>query len=124
MLRRAGGAAAPSAQRPVCCAGRSRVSTVTSADRPAISGRPGSPSIAIRTGTRWRDLDPIAARILRRQHRELRAGAGADAGDMAADVDARIGVELDLGGLADIHVGEVGLLVIGLDIGGRRCARG
>ena len=33
-------------------AGRSRVSTVIWAERPASIGRPGSPSIAIRTGTR------------------------------------------------------------------------
>src|SRR3954454_21174678 len=63
-------------------------------------------------------LDPIAARILRRQNRELRAGAGTDAGDVANDVEAGIGVDLDPGALADIHVAEVGLLVIGLDIGG------
>src|SRR5690349_23159536 len=30
----------------------------------------------------------------------------------------RSGVDVDLGGLADIHVGEVGFLVIGLDEGG------
>src|SRR4051812_47885901 len=43
------------------------------------------------------NLDPIARRILRRQHRKFGARAAADRGDMAADLVRRVGVELDLG---------------------------
>ena len=98
---------------------RSRVSTVTSAERPAIIGRPGSPSTAMRTGTRWRTLTQLPLAFCAGRTENCEPVPAPMRGDMAADVAARIGVDLDLGGLADIHVGEVGFLVIGLDIGGR-----
>jgi hypothetical protein len=37
---------------------------------------------------------------------------------MASDSKAGISAEADLRGLPDTHVGKVGLLVVGLDIGG------
>src|SRR3546814_3773054 len=55
-----------------------------------------------------------------RQHRKFAAGAGADGLDMASHFQPRIGVETHFGGLADAHVGKVGLLEIGLDPGMRR----
>ena len=39
---------------------------------------------------------------------------------MALELQPRIGVEADFGGLADAHVGKVGFLEIGLDIGVQR----
>jgi hypothetical protein len=61
------------------------------------------------------DLDPIAGRVLRRQDGEFRSGAGADAGDRALEIVIGIGVDVDRHLLARPHIGEVGLLEIGLD---------
>ena len=62
-------------------------------------------------------LHPVAAGVLRRQHAELRAGRRADAVDHGGEVCARIGVDGDRRLLARLHIGEVGLLQVGLDPG-------
>ena len=56
------------------------------------------------------DLDPVAAGVLRRQDRELRAGAGADRGDRAVEgMSGKVStVIVDL--LADAQIGDVGFL--------------
>ncbi len=82
-----------------------------------MSGRGLLPSIAIRTGTRWVDLDPVAGGVLRRQHRELRSGPGTDRRDATLEHEAGVGVEADFGRLADAHVVEVGFLEVGFDVG-------
>ena len=64
-----------------------------------------------------RDLHPVAGRVLRRQQREFGAGAGADAVDHRLERMVRIGVEHDLGLLADLHAGELRFLEIRLDPG-------
>ena len=61
------------------------------------------------------DLDPVAGGILRRQHREGRARAGADALDHAVEVEARIHVEADGRRLARLDAGEIGFLEVGVD---------
>ena len=62
------------------------------------------------------DFDPVAGGVLRGQQRELRAGAGADAGDLAGEAVVGIGVDGDDRRLLpDLHVGEVGLLEVRLD---------
>ena len=63
------------------------------------------------------DLDPVAGGVLRRQQRELRAGAGADRGDGALERPLAVGVDRQAHRLARRHVGEVGLLVVRLDPG-------
>ena len=61
------------------------------------------------------DLDPVAGRVLRRQDGELRAGAGADGADRADPLLVGKRVDRDGDGLAAAHVGEVGLLGVGVD---------
>ena len=58
------------------------------------------------------DLDVVASGVLGRQQRERRAGPGLDAGDVAAEVAIRIGVDLDPRRLARPHVIELGLLKV------------
>jgi len=62
-------------------------------------------------------LDPIAGGVLRRQDRELRAGAGADRNDRA--LEGVVGEAVDRDGhlLPDAQIGDVGFLRIGLDPG-------
>src|SRR5690606_15136491 len=61
------------------------------------------------------DLDPVAAGVLRRKQRELRAGAGADGVERAGEGVAGIGVDRDLGLLAGLQLLEIGFLGIGVD---------
>src|SRR5215203_6876816 len=61
------------------------------------------------------DLYPVAGGVLRRQQRELPAGAGIDADDMALETSSGNRVELDLGALADAELVELGFLEIGVD---------
>ncbi len=60
-------------------------------------------------------LDPIAARVLRRQDRELRAGAGRDRADPALELAPGEGVDRHARRLAGVNVSEVRLLRIGVD---------
>ena len=66
------------------------------------------------------DLDPVAGGVLGRKNGEFGAGAGADAGDLALIGVARKGVDGDRRLLADLHLGEVGFLEVGLDVAVRR----
>src|SRR5713101_1785280 len=63
------------------------------------------------------DLDPVSTGVLRRQDGELRAGRRAQAFDHRLPGRVGIGVEHHCGLLADPHIGELGLLEIGLDPG-------
>src|SRR4051812_3164842 len=65
------------------------------------------------------DLGEVAGGVLRRQQREFRAGSGRDALDGAVDLGAVQGVDRDLGVLPGPHLGELRLLEVGFDIGGR-----
>ena len=62
-------------------------------------------------------LDPVAGGVLRRQDRELRAGAGADRDHGAGEgvVGETVDVERRL--LPDAQIGDVGFLRIGVDPG-------
>ena len=96
---------------------RSRpVSIVTVAVMPARSG--GSPACGEQAQLHRQalhHLDPVARGVLRRQDRELRAGRRADALDHGLPGHVGIGVEHHRGLLADPHVGQLGLLEVGLD---------
>src|SRR6478752_8508992 len=61
------------------------------------------------------DLDPVASRVLRRQHGELRAGRRGERGDLPAALHVGIGVDPDGDRLADPHAGEFRLLEVGFD---------
>src|SRR6476660_8766698 len=61
------------------------------------------------------DLDPVPARVLRRQDRELRAGARADGQHATGEGVVRERVDVERRRLADAQVGKVGLLRIGID---------
>jgi hypothetical protein len=63
------------------------------------------------------DLDPVAGRVLRRKQGKFRAGRRADRGDLAFELEARIGVDRHHGFLPGADVGELGFLEIGLDPG-------
>src|SRR4029078_5290387 len=54
-------------------------------------------------------LDEIARRILRRQDRELRAGAGRERPDRALEHMIGEGIDLDRNGLPDRDIGEIRL---------------
>ena len=60
-------------------------------------------------------LDEVAGRILRRKGGEFGARAELDAVDMAAQIERRIGVDLDPDRLPGPHVGELALLEVGGD---------
>jgi hypothetical protein len=60
-------------------------------------------------------LHPVAGGVLRRQHRELGAGCGREAGDSRLPFAAGIGVDGDDRRRARLEVREIGLLRIGLD---------
>ena len=60
-------------------------------------------------------LDPVAAGVLRRQNRELRAGSRRDRGNPAAPFAPRKRVDRHRRGLAGAHVGEVQFLRVGVD---------
>src|SRR6266702_5038939 len=60
-------------------------------------------------------LDPIAARVLRRQDRELGAARRADALDGAGPYPARVGIDEDPDRIAGFHMSEVGFLDVGVD---------
>ena len=62
-------------------------------------------------------LDEIAGRVLRRQDRELRAGAGRERADRALEHVVGEGVDVERDALADRHIGEIGFLRIGVDPG-------
>src|SRR5262252_5309558 len=62
------------------------------------------------------DLGEVAGGIVGRQQRELPPAGRGQALDMAADRQAREGVDLDGDGLARPHRGELRLLVVGHDI--------
>ena len=61
------------------------------------------------------DLDPIAAGVLRRQDRELRAGAGRDRTDGAMPFPAGERVDRHRRGQAGVNVGQVGFLRVAVD---------
>ncbi|KAG1388314.1 hypothetical protein G6F59_016012 [Rhizopus arrhizus] len=62
------------------------------------------------------DLDPVAAGVLRRQQRERRAGAQAQALDAALVLHVTgVQVGLQLHFLAQAHVAQLGFLEVGLD---------
>src|SRR6185312_6946952 len=60
-------------------------------------------------------LDPVAGRVLRRQHGKFRARAGAEALHPRLEGDVGIGVDIDGRFLADAHMRQIGFLEIGLD---------
>ena len=62
-------------------------------------------------------LGEIAGGVVRRQQREFLAAGGRDAVDMAMHDLAREHVDLDIDGLAFVHVGELGFLVVRHHIG-------
>ena len=66
-------------------------------------------------------LDEIAGGVLRRQDRELRAGAGRQRADRALEDVIGEGVDLERDGLADRDIGEIGFLRIGVDPRVGRC---
>ena len=61
------------------------------------------------------DLDPVAAGVLRRQDRELRAGARRDRANRPMPIAARKRVDGDRRRQSLVHVGQVGFLGIGVD---------
>ena len=61
------------------------------------------------------DLDPIAGRILGRQHCEIGASAGAHADDVRPERAVRIGIDVDRRLLAWTHMGQARLAEIRLD---------
>ena len=62
-------------------------------------------------------LDPVSGGVLRRQDRELRAGAGADRHDVALEGVIGEDVDVERRLLADAQIGDVGFLRIGVDPG-------
>src|SRR3954469_12682750 len=58
-------------------------------------------------------LDPVAGRVLRRQHGELRAGRRGERCHLAGAFHVGIGVDRDGDRLAYPHAGELGLLEVG-----------
>ena len=60
-------------------------------------------------------LDPVAGGVLRRQDRELRAGAGADRDHVALEGVVGEAVDVERRRLADAQIGDVGFLRIGVD---------
>ena len=77
------------------------VSTSTLALMPVRSGGRSWPSVELHPERHaLHHLDPVAAGVLRRQQRELRAGAGADRADLALERAVGIGVERHLDRLA------------------------
>src|SRR5258706_10178991 len=63
------------------------------------------------------DLGEVARGIIRRQESEFLPARRRDAVHMAAHHGARERIDLDLDGLSGSDIGELGLLVIGDDIG-------
>src|SRR3546814_3221429 len=61
------------------------------------------------------DLYPVAGRVLRREHREAVAGAGAEARKMPLEIEVGEGVDFDRRGLAQSHVAQLVLLEVRLD---------
>src|SRR3546814_850375 len=53
------------------------------------------------------DLYPVAGRVLRREHREAVAGAGAEARKMPLEIEVGEGVDFDRRGLAQSHVAQL-----------------
>ena len=109
------------ASAPLTTFGRPRAWPVSTSTLALMPARSGGSVLAVGEAHPERHalhhLDPVAAGVLRRQQRELRAGAGADRADLALQRLVRIGVEPHLDRLAPAHVGEVGLLVVRLDPG-------
>src|SRR5690606_30905584 len=70
------------------------------------------------------DLYPVPGRVLRREHRKLRPGAGTDRGDMPPEHDPGVGIETDFCRLTDAHLVELGLLDVGFDVGAGVCDDG
>ena len=62
-------------------------------------------------------LDEIPGRILRRQDRKLRAGAGRERTDRALEYMVGECVDVERDALADRDIGEIGFLRIGIDQG-------
>ena len=62
------------------------------------------------------DLNPVSCGVFRRQERKGRPGAGPDACDLSFEGVTRIDVGFDLNRLSDPDVGQLGFLVIGLDV--------
>ena len=62
-------------------------------------------------------LTKTAGGVLRRQDRELRAGAGAQRAHRALEDVVGKRIDVDVDGLADRDIGEVGFLQIGIDPG-------
>ena len=60
-------------------------------------------------------FDVVAGRILRRQQAEFRARGGRNAVDVRVEDPAAIGVDRDGGGLARMHIRQLGLFEIGGD---------
>src|SRR5579872_3608633 len=71
-------------------------------------------------GDALHDLGEVAGRIVRRQQRELLAAGGRKAVDVAMHGLAREHVDIDVDGLAGLHVGELRLLEVGNHIGAAR----
>ena len=97
-------------------------STVTSAERPArASGRrpAGCPTRCV-PGRVARPIHEVPRRVVRGEKREARAGPARDALDLALELPLRVGVDLDLGGLAGAHVAELGLLEVCDEVGDGR----
>ena len=84
------------------CGVRSSAVTVGSTDSPSGSGNCGSRPLSMIDLDRHalHDLDEIAGGVLRGKRGEARAAAELDAVDMAAQLVARVGVDLDVHRLA------------------------
>ena len=65
-------------------------------------------------GDALHDLGVIAGGVVRREQGELRAAGGSDLDDFAGEGFFGVHVEANFGGVADLHIGELGLLVIRL----------
>src|SRR5258706_11644630 len=62
------------------------------------------------------DLDPVAGGILRRQQGEYRTARRGERRDLGGDGRVRIGVDGDARRITFLHIGEVGLPDVGLDV--------
>ena len=94
------------------------MSTSTRIDRPTRSGCCGQLLRIERDAHRHalHHLDPVAGGVLRRQQREGRAGAGAQADHLAVVLDvAAVDVGMQRHRLADAHAAQLHFLEVGVD---------
>src|SRR5208282_1209029 len=61
------------------------------------------------------DLGEIAGRVVGRQQGKLRSAGGSDLNDLALDDLSRVFIDADFRRVADFHVGELRLAIIGLN---------